>query len=83
MKPLKDSLGTLKKLVNKGNVCLHLHFKKKGGNRRGKSTMLANVISVEEDHIMVCSKENPKKVLSIALDTNVSKLETNGASFIC
>ena len=72
LKRLKDLIGSL---TTGAVVCLHL--KKKGGNRK-KSEMAVEVISIEEDHIMARVRKNPQRVLSIDLETNVSRSKAEG-----
>jgi hypothetical protein len=51
-------------------VCLHLK-KEKGWKRTGEDVAV-EVISIEDDHIMARLKEDPKRVLSIDMETHVS-----------
>lgn len=87
MKPLREVLKDVITLFNKtGDVSLCLHFNKKGGARKGIADVAVTVVEIGGDHIMVVPKKvsngKPAKTMSIALGTNVRRIESDGASFL-
>ena len=87
MKPLREILDDVITLFNKtGDVSLCLHFNKKGGARKGVADVAVTVVEIGGDHIMVVPKKvlngKPAKTISIALGTNVRRMESEGSSLI-
>lgn len=78
MKRLKEVVD---RLCEGATLCFHPK-KAKGWKRTGENVAV-EVISIENDHIMARLKEDPKRVLSIDMETCVSGLKARGIITIC